>query len=350
MAPSVASHPGGAQTLPVLDYTLLQTCSAAGLKAFAYELRKACTEVGFFYLDISGCDAGGSAASQALAAARGFFSLPLAEKQKIDIKNSPHFRGYAQVGRETTAHKTDLREQVDFGLEATALPGGSTEVRDAPYLRVLVGPNQWPDERRLPTFRPQLEGWFTAMGEIGDRLVEAFAVAMGLSPMYFASCGYFTPRRHGDSKVGDSGADAGRHCRMKISRYPPISETGAEGKAAFNAGSLGVGPHKVSANAVTHSVLSRSRGGQRLTSMFHAVCCTVCQDGGFLSLLLQDRWGLQVQVDDGTDSVGFLVFDALVVVDPIQKLSETYSNGKLGNSDKISRCIQVVGLMHHPCR
>jgi isopenicillin N synthase-like dioxygenase len=57
--------------------------------------------------------------------------------------------------------------------------------------------------------------------------------------------------------------------------------------------------------------------------MFHAVCCTVCQDGGFLSLLLQDRWGLQVQVDDGTDSVGCLVFDALVVVDPIQKLSET---------------------------
>jgi hypothetical protein len=201
---------------------------------------------------VSGSEAfagGGSAATQALAASRRFFSLPLHEKQQIDIKDSPHFRGYAQLGRETTAHKTDLREQIDFGLELTALPADSTEVRESPYLRVLVGPNQWPDEQRVPGFRPKLESWFTLCGQIGDRLVEAFAVAMGLPPMYFASCGYFTP---GSDEGGNSGADAaGRHCRMKISRYPPVSETGAEGKAAYDAGSLGVGPHKVSADGLT---------------------------------------------------------------------------------------------------
>ena len=263
---SVAPHP---QTLPVLDYSLLQTGSVAGLEVFADRLRKACTEVGFFYLDISGCDAGGLAAAQIVAAARGFFSLPLAEKQQIDIKNSPHFRGYAQLGRETTAHKTDLREQVDFGLEAPALPADSTEVQDAPYLRVLVGPNQWPDERRFPTFRTQLEAWFTSCADIGDRLVEAFAVAMGLPPMYFASCGYFTPRQHGDSQVGINGVDAGRHCRMKISRYPPISETGLEGKAAFNTGSLGVGPHKVSFRIAD----VKDRDCHSSFVVFNAACC-----------------------------------------------------------------------------
>jgi hypothetical protein len=53
---------------------------------------------------------------------------------------------------------------------------------------------------------------------------------------------------------------------MKISRYPAVAETGAGGRAARDAGSHGVGPHK---------------------------------DGGFLSLLLQDSPGLQVQADDG---------------------------------------------------
>ena len=235
----------GGDKLPVLDYELLRTGGEAGRAAFAADLRLACTSSGFFYLDISGSLASESA-DAALAAARSFFSLPLAEKNRIDIANSPHFRGYAQVGRETTAHKLDLREQIDFGLEAQALPPSSAAVQESPYLRVLVGPNQWPDERAVPGFRPQLSSWFDTCGEVGDRLVEAFAGALGLPPQYFGSNGYFTPLSEGEGEGGGDGGGAGRHCRMKISRYPPVSETGSEGLAAWDAGSLGVGPHKVS--------------------------------------------------------------------------------------------------------
>lgn len=269
------------QILPVLDYRLLQTGSQDDFVAFATELRDACTDVGFFYLDIGGSEAGqGEAAAEALAAAQAFFSLPLDVKQQIDIKNSPHFRGYAQIGRETTAHKTDLREQIDFGLEASALPRGCAEAQEMPYLRVLVGPNQWPDERRLPTFRPQLEKWFQICGEIGDKLVEAFALALGLQQTYFAKCGYFTPDT-------EDGKNVGRHCRMKISHYPPVSETGLEGKAAFDDGSLGVGPHKV--RRVFPSRRGMRIGDSRLVLMHvrmvdsYRCCCKIAQ-------VFRSRW------------------------------------------------------------
>ena len=63
----------------------------AGRAAFAAELRVACTTSGFFYLANTGLP--GGLAEEALAAARGFFALPLDVRRSIDIGDSPHFRG-----------------------------------------------------------------------------------------------------------------------------------------------------------------------------------------------------------------------------------------------------------------
>jgi isopenicillin N synthase-like dioxygenase len=41
--------------------------------------------------------------------------LPLEEKLKIEMANSKHFLGYARLGTETTALKSDYREQFDVG-------------------------------------------------------------------------------------------------------------------------------------------------------------------------------------------------------------------------------------------
>jgi isopenicillin N synthase-like dioxygenase len=150
------------QLLPVLDFELCRSADPNRRAAFAADLRAACTTSGFFYLGNVGLRAG--LATEALGSARAFFALPLAEKRSIDIANSPHFRGYAELGRETTAHKLDLREQIDFGLEAAALPLDAAAAAAAPYLRVCVGPNQWP---AAPAgFRPTLTGWFEACAEV----------------------------------------------------------------------------------------------------------------------------------------------------------------------------------------
>jgi len=39
--------------------------------------------------------------------------LPLEEKLKIEMANSKHFLGYARLGAEITAMKSDYREQYD---------------------------------------------------------------------------------------------------------------------------------------------------------------------------------------------------------------------------------------------
>ena len=46
-----------------------------------------------------------------------FFLKRLEEKLKISIDNSPHFRGYTQVGGEYTLGTQDWREELDLGFE-----------------------------------------------------------------------------------------------------------------------------------------------------------------------------------------------------------------------------------------
>jgi len=102
-------------SLPILDLSLFTSGDAAQQAQFIESLRFACHVPGFFYVKNHGvpqelCD-------QTYAVARQFFSLPLEEKLKIENIHSPHFRGYAGVGKEVTKGSIDRREQVDFGLE-----------------------------------------------------------------------------------------------------------------------------------------------------------------------------------------------------------------------------------------
>ena len=49
---------------------------------------------------------------------RMFFALPLEQRQGIDKRRSPHFRGWEQLGSELTNNEIDYREQLDIGVEA----------------------------------------------------------------------------------------------------------------------------------------------------------------------------------------------------------------------------------------
>lgn len=224
------SASGSVDALPVIDASDL-----AGRDTQA-RLRQAARQPGFFYLARHGIN---PALDQALlGAARQFFALKDADKQAIAMVRSPHFRGYTAAGGERTLGRPDWREQIDIGAERAAMSRAGS---DRAWAR-LIGPNQWP--AALPQLRPVVERWQDAVRALLNRLLDAFALALGQ-----------------DAGVFGSVSGAGSHELIKLIRYPGASSDEAGG------GGQGVGAHK---------------------------------DGGLLSLILQDgQGGLEVQAADG---------------------------------------------------
>ncbi len=219
------SVPASAPSIPVIDLSELESPGGAAA------LRSAARETGFFQLVGHGVD---PALDRALLAeARRFFALPDADKQAIAMVRSPQFRGYTGAGGERTRGEPDWREQIDIGVDREPM----RSVDGLPAWTRLIGPNQWP--AALPTLRPAVDGWQTAIRALLGRLLSAFAVALG---------------QPGDAFAGISGA--GSHELLKLIRYP--------GRSGSTSGQ-GVGPHK---------------------------------DGGLLSLILQgETGGLEVEAD-----------------------------------------------------
>jgi isopenicillin N synthase-like dioxygenase len=175
--------------LPILDISNLRlNPSSTAAHETAIQLRDICHNQGFCYIIGHGMSA---RYLKIAAAMQAFFNLPLSERKKLNLMNSPHFRGYTILGNELTGGKRDWRDQLDFGDE---LPAPILKDGD-PVWHNLRGPNQWP--KTLPSFRPAVESWMGGMYEIGTLLTQALAEGMGLGANYFDP--YFTPK--GDARL-----------------------------------------------------------------------------------------------------------------------------------------------------
>lgn len=163
--------------LPTLDFSRFQG-SVETREVFLAALRQALHDHGFFYLTGHGVDP--VLIAEVTAAARRFFALPLAEKLKIEMVKSPHFRGYTRAGQERTRGEPDWREQLDINTESA--PADITP--DTPPWRRLQGPNQWP--AALPELRPLLLAYQAEVTRLGVALLEAIATALGQPPAVFA--------------------------------------------------------------------------------------------------------------------------------------------------------------------
>lgn len=217
--------------LPVLD--LRQLYGSAKSKAvFLQELAEAARSVGFFYiLGHELC----AEKNALLALSERFFALPEARKRALEMKNTPHFRGYTRLHGEFTQGKPDQREQFDIMNEQQAWPlSNITE----PWQH-LIGPNQWPTEQL--ELREHALAYQAAQTKITVDLLAAFAEALGQPDNVFTPT-LGTPYTH-----------------MKLIRYPGASLT------AVNSGQ-GVGAHK---------------------------------DPGYITIVSQDsESGLEVELDD----------------------------------------------------
>lgn len=174
------------------------------------QIRKACTEVGFFYATNHGVN--GATIDATIGAAEDFFGMTKDQKLNIDNVNSSAFRGYIAQGLENTNGVVDEREQVEFG------PDDEPAERDAmPYYLRLKGPNQWPDDAACPGFRPSLDTFASEMEQEARRLTAALAEALG-EPADVWETEFDNP-----------------FVQMKICRYP--------GMETPTAGVSGVGAH-----------------------------------------------------------------------------------------------------------
>lgn len=163
-------------TIPVIDVSSLS--SPNGPSAVCIEqLGRAAQDVGFLLITNHGIS---EATFQAMhSAAKEFFALPEAEKQRVYIGNSTNHRGYVPIGEEVFAGATpDLKEAYDLSLDLPA---------DHPaYLagNPLLGPNQWPD---LPGFREKVAEYYDEVFALGCQLFAAFARYLRLEPEVFLS-------------------------------------------------------------------------------------------------------------------------------------------------------------------
>lgn len=106
---------------------------------------------------------------------RAFFALPAETKMKCHIKGSGGARGYTPFGVETAKDSKypDLKEFWHIGRE---IP------RDSRFADVMP-PNLWPEE--IAGFRDYGYGLYTALDQLGTRVLRALALHIGLPEGFF---------------------------------------------------------------------------------------------------------------------------------------------------------------------
>ncbi len=130
---SSGSASGNFSSIPILDYSL--AASSSTRPQLISELRNAAINVGFLYLSNTNVDP--ILVKELVSYLPQLFALPQEAKEKIRMRNSPHFLGYSQFGAEYTKGNVDMREQFDIATphECQWKPG------DPDYKR-LWGPSQ----------------------------------------------------------------------------------------------------------------------------------------------------------------------------------------------------------------
>lgn len=227
------------------------------------ELREVSRTLGFFYLTGHGVPQ--REIDDLAVLARGFFSLPDAQKLEIEMRRSPHFRGYNRAGFEYTPGKQDWREQVEFGPERERLQLGP---KDPPWQR-LIGPNQFPSA--FPELRSAVLKWIDDVTDVGLKVLQAFSEALSQKPDVFAPIYSNGPNQllklvrypGRDQTESDQGVGAHKDGDGGWIEVPPI-----RGTFVVNVGEWLELASNGYLKANIHSVVTPPAGGDRLSIPF----------------------------------------------------------------------------------
>ena len=163
--------------IPVIDVSALAGRDEAAASRVADDIRRAAIEVGFFYVSHHGVPR--DLVRATLMAAKYFFLLPQASLRAIEV-NGAH-RGYVPFAQTTQPgrKRPDLKESFNFAYPFTE---ADLETHAG---RALIGLNQWPAGE--PAWRAVLEDYYSEVFNLGQRILEAFALALGIERDFFRS-------------------------------------------------------------------------------------------------------------------------------------------------------------------
>lgn len=187
------------RTIPVIDLGPYLAGAPGALGATAADLRHALEEIGFFIIVNHGVPR--ELIDRTFAEARRFHAQPI--EAKMALRMNEHNNGYMAMGRyavwtsEVNANdKPDLNEAFFTKRERRA---GDPLLGSG---RRFAGPNRWPVD--LPGFRETVLEYTDAVDALGRKLLPVCAVALELTPDYFAA------------------AFAESQFSFRLSHYPPL--------------------------------------------------------------------------------------------------------------------------------
>lgn len=202
-----------------LDYSLWDASNPTSVSSqqFVASLRQAMVGIGFFYLHNTPLDQKREAMFELVSR---FFSLPLAERLRIDMDQSRHFRGYCKFGDERTQQKQDLRDQVDYAPQVSPIEDQAL-LHTYPFLN-LYGPNQFVADEVCEGHRRIVLDWFETAEEVSNQLTRAIELALGVEEGVLSQflTGKTTNRRAGEEDAAFQRLGPLPYARMKTIRYP----------------------------------------------------------------------------------------------------------------------------------
>jgi isopenicillin N synthase-like dioxygenase len=174
---------GATSVVPVVDIAPYLHGSAEGRARVVAEVRRTCTEVGFFVLVGHGVDPRLTERMRQVSAA--FFDLPEEEKRRY-ASDPGTTMGYVPMGRENLAATLGKNRPADvkeiFDICRPDLP--ADEYYTSPMGQRFFRPYPWPD--RPEQFREVWTQYYRAMERLAADIMRLFAEALGLPADYFA--------------------------------------------------------------------------------------------------------------------------------------------------------------------
>ena len=167
------------KSLPVIDITpFVATGTDAQRRRVAQALRKACIDVGFFYLAGHGFTA--TELADAITWGHRFFELPLEKKMTLHTQG-PGQTGFMRVGGinpEKNADKAaDLKER--FIMSRERFPDEPAEGWGT------AGLTRWPPEEMLPGFASFIKAHLAKRVRLAQTMARSFALSLDLPEDYF---------------------------------------------------------------------------------------------------------------------------------------------------------------------
>ncbi|TVY34735.1 putative 2-oxoglutarate-dependent dioxygenase [Lachnellula occidentalis] len=169
-------------SIPVIDVSNIFSPDLEARKAVAAEIRQACINIGFFYVQNHGIPQ--ELVDEVFEWGKKFFDLTFEEKMEVYIDNTPHYRGYTPLYGAGTAGsdgKGNANEAFDWGHDCR-LNDDPEDMFIDPYMR---GENPWP--KQLPGFEAHLSEYYRTMRAFCRVMARNVALSLDLQESHFDS-------------------------------------------------------------------------------------------------------------------------------------------------------------------